>query len=326
MKTEIRTIPALNGIRVLATVGIFLFHAGFVKQGTFPVTLFFMLSGFMMYYTKRDSITPMTGIWKMKQMYPLHFLTFVISIFIWQPLGKYSMDYLVKAGVLQLTLLQSWFPEYTMTFNGLAWYLSISFFLYTISYPLVLLVRNIKKPLYGIITVLVGITAINFYSRISGGGDLYTNPLYRILDYVLGMMVAKQYIQRDGFSEKWSNLAEICILVSFLIQYLLSLRIGAMPGYYSVLFAFSLYIFAVGQGCVSKILSYPVFQKLAANSFAFYMIHELSLRVFRKVFPEPAVFSLKGYLIRCILIAVPALIVSVVFAWCYGKICNRKRK
>lgn len=176
MKTEIRTIPALNGIRVLATASIFLFHAGFVKQGTFPVTLFFMLSGFMMYYTKRVSITPMTGILKMKQMYPLHFLTFVISILVWQPWGKYSMDYLVKAGVLQLTLLQSWFPEYTMTFNGLAWYLSITFFLYAISYPLVLLVRNVKMPIYGIILVLVGITAINLCSRISRGGG---KPIYK---------------------------------------------------------------------------------------------------------------------------------------------------
>lgn len=138
-------------------------------------------------------------------------------------------------------------------------------------------------------------------------------------------MVAKQYIQRDAFSEKWSNFAEIGVIIVFLIQYVLSLRIGAMPGDYSVLFACVLYVFAVGQGCVSKILSYPVFQKLAANSFAFYMIHELSLRVFRKVFPEPAVFSLKGYLIRCILIAGPALIVSAVFASCYGKICKRKK-
>ena len=325
MRTEIKPIPALHGIRVFATAGIFLFHAGFVKQGTFPVTLFFMLSGFIMYYTKRDIITPMTGILKMKQMYPLHLLTFVISIFIWRPWGKYSIDYLAKAGFLQLTLLQSWFPTYTLTFNGLAWYLSITFFLYAISYPLVLLVRNVKKPLCGMILVLAGITAINLYSRIMGEVNLYTNPLYRSLDYLLGMIIAKQYIERDSLPEKQSNKIEIGIVVVFLMQYVTSLWVGETPGYYSVLFTCVLYTFAVGQGCISRVLSHPVFHKLAANSFAFYMIHELALRAFRSVFPEPAVFSMKDYLIRCMLIAVPALIISILFAWCYGQITNRKR-
>lgn len=62
MNARNKILPALDGIQVLATAGIFLFHAGLLWHGTFPVTLFFMLSGFMMYYTKADTITPWTGI------------------------------------------------------------------------------------------------------------------------------------------------------------------------------------------------------------------------------------------------------------------------
>lgn len=170
MHLIVKPIPALDGLRVLATAGIFLFHAGFLLLGTFPVTLFFMLSGFMMYYTKRDTIKPLTGILKIKKMYPLHLLTFLISIVIWNPWPKYSLDYLFKAGILQLSLLQAWFPRYTMTYNGLAWYLSVTLFLFAISYPLVFLTKKIRKPLFATIALLVIILAIN---QISQGGGYY---------------------------------------------------------------------------------------------------------------------------------------------------------
>lgn len=37
---KVKTLPALDGVRVLATVGIFMFYVVFLN-GTFPVTLFY---------------------------------------------------------------------------------------------------------------------------------------------------------------------------------------------------------------------------------------------------------------------------------------------
>lgn len=317
---KVKTLPALDGVRVLATMGIFLFHSGFLLNGTFPVTLFFMLSGFMMYYTKRDDIHPMTGIMKMRKMYPLHLLTFLISIIVWQPWRKYTLSFLLKAGILHLTLLQAWFPKYTFTYNGLAWYLSITLFLYVISYPLILLTRRIKKPLPAILLLLVIITAINWYG---GGVDsgLYTNPIYRILDFLLGMVIAKYYLDNDNLTEKSASFLELALIPWFLVQYGVSFVLGYTPGYYSALFTVLLYVFAVGKGCISKILSLPLFHRLAKYSFEFYMIHELALRVFRKVFSDETIF----YPIRCTLIAVPALICSIVFVFIYRNIITLKK-
>lgn len=313
MKTK--TLPALDGLRVLATVGIFLFHAGFLLNGTFPVTLFFMLSGFMMYYTKRDDIHPVTGIMKMRKMYPLHLLTFLISIIVWEPWGKYTLEFLLKAGILHLTLLQAWFPKYTFTYNGLAWYLSITLFLYIISYPLVLLTRKITKPLPVILLLLLLIMAINCAFHREAHLNLYTNPVYRVLDFLLGMVIAKYYLDNSNLTEKTANIIELMLIPWLLVQYGLSFVVGYTPGYYSVLFTASLYIFAVGKGCISKILSLPLFHRLAAYSFEFYMVHELVLRVFRKVYSDETIF----YPIRCVMIAVPALVVSVIFTWTYKK-------
>lgn len=85
-----KLLPALQGLRVLATLGIFLFHSGFLINRTFPVTLFFMLSGFMVYYTKSSLDGYETygkwikGYWfkKIKQFYPLHLFMFAFSVMI----------------------------------------------------------------------------------------------------------------------------------------------------------------------------------------------------------------------------------------------------
>lgn len=321
-----KRLSALDGLRVLATAGIFLFHSGFLPHGTFPVTLFFMLSGFMMYYTKYDKITMMTGVRKMGKMYPLHLITFIISIFVWHPWmnSKYTMAYLIKAGVMHLTLTQAWFPEYTYTYNGLAWYLSVTLFLYAISFPLVFLTKKVKKPILWMILLLFIIISLDMYSKIYGGGYLYSNPFYRMLDYVLGMMIAKQFQQHEFTDSKKADKIEMGLVIIFIIQYIMSFLVDDTPGYYSVLFSIALYIFAIGRGRVSRILSYPVFHTLACYSFEFYMIHELVLRVFRRVFPEPEVFSKVGYIMREIKISIPSLIISMLYAWVY-KNCLESR-
>ena len=43
-------IESLQGLRAIAMLSIFLFHAGIIPNGIFPVTLLFILSGFFMYY------------------------------------------------------------------------------------------------------------------------------------------------------------------------------------------------------------------------------------------------------------------------------------
>ena len=113
-----RKLKSLQGLRALATVGIFLFHSGFLLQGTFPVTFFFMLSGFMMYYTKHElnSFKDFASwnkiyVWKkIKQFYPLHFITFIMACFIGRVWLKPLKDTIIS-GVLNLLLINAFVPE-----------------------------------------------------------------------------------------------------------------------------------------------------------------------------------------------------------------------
>ena len=134
-----RKLKSLQGLRALATIGIFLFHSGLLLEGTFPVTFFFMLSGFMMYYTKhelngfKDFASWNKGyVWKkIKQFYPLHFITFVMACFIGRVWLRPLKDTIIS-GVLNLLLINSFVPEYALVFNGVSWYLGITLFLYEI--------------------------------------------------------------------------------------------------------------------------------------------------------------------------------------------------
>ena len=102
----------------------------------------------------------------------------------------------------------------------------------------------------------------------------------------------------------------------FVIQYVLSLLVGEAPGYYSVIFSVALVVFAYGQGVVSKLLCGEGLNKIAENSFEFYMFHELMLRVFRKVFGNIEL----SYLLKCTVIAIPALVCTVGLVIAYKRI------
>lgn len=225
-------------------------------------------------------------------MYPLHIITFIIAFFVGNVVKNYSLDFLIKSSILQVLLLQAWVPKYTLTYNGLSWYLSITFFLYMISYPLVRMVRKMSKAkiVLGVIFAIVLVS--NCIDTLFEDSILYLNPLYRILDFLTGMLIAKIFMEEKNANKFSANATEVMLLVWFVIQYLMSLIIKGTiePGYYSLLFAIALYIFAKGKGIISKVLSKPIFDKAAAYTFDFYMIHELALRVFRKVFADFEVF------------------------------------
>lgn len=317
-------LPGLEGLRALATIGIFLFHSGFLLQGTFPVTLFFMLSGFLMCYTKSEQVERVSFAgWvngyvrrKLRQFYPLHFITFLIACIVGNVIHNINANTLICAG-LNLILIQPFFSKYALSFNALSWFLAITIFLYIIAYPLQRTLNRMKNTAVPALLTILAIILINLLNRFGFALYLYSNPIYRILDFWLGMLVARMYVDKK-YTIRKSNCLELFLVAVFVIQYIASLFISGDPGYYSILFAVSLYVFAVGNGCVSTFLESKFLSIIASYSFEFYMIHELALRVFRKVFSE-SIF----YPIRSILIALPALAVSIVFAVCYKSVCKR---
>lgn len=311
-----RSLAPLNGLRVLASLAIFLYHSRILVQGTFPVTFFFMLTGFLLYYTKSEQIAHMTfRDWllyvfkKLKTFYPVHLITFVYCFIVFY--DSYSID-TMKSAFLNVFLVQSFFEERLYDFNGLAWYLSATMFLYLIGLFLVKVIRKWQKYWRWMLAVTaLGIAVCNGLLWLEIPVYIYGNPFYRVLECFLGMLIAHIFLNEDRVSKDGINASriEFGIFAVFCVMYIMSLWIKPKCGYYSPLFAVALYVFAQGKGCLSKLLSSKIFVKASKYCFEFYMLHELVLRTLRMWLPTTA---LRHVLLNCVLAFAIAAVLSVV--------------
>jgi peptidoglycan/LPS O-acetylase OafA/YrhL len=329
MKTiQKRDLGALDGLRVLATLAIFLYHAGILRQGSFPVTFFFMLSGFLLYYTKHTLMGyPSFRAWlgyvgkKLREFYPLHLLTFLYACILIRPEWNGER---ISSAAHSLLLLHAFREPFLFDFNGLAWYLSALIFLYLIGYFLIRLLNRYGKYrncLIGMTLAMIGVCNGLLWMEIPV--YLYGNPVYRILDFFLGMLMAHLFLekQQETTGQSTANRRELVICAAFAVAYLLSLWLKPKCGYYSILFAAALTIFAKGQGCVSKVLRGRLFGAAAKCSFAFYMLHELVLRTLRQIIPPETM----GHYPRIFLLTAIAFPITAVLAWAYNWATQKKR-
>lgn len=199
---------SLQALRGLAFAGIFLGHFYYFGWTPVSVSVFFVLSGFLLTLRTGGASTH-TGLkenissaWnRIRKLYPLHLVLMVICI----PLTIYRagyfdpMDILIKV-VCNVFLIQSLVPnaDIAASLNGVSWYLSTILILYII-FPY--LYRAFKKigsnAVYACLLVLWVVlqTAVLFvtyrYCRIDSMIVYLTHccPLYRIFDLLSGMML-----------------------------------------------------------------------------------------------------------------------------------------
>lgn len=330
-------IKSLQGLRALAMIAIFLFHSGFIPNGIFPVTFFFILSGFVVYYnysTKIDNATIIEGIkWgmvKIKKLYPIHILTFIMSIFIrWAWVVKNTIGELILMGIVNVTLMQSIVQKYSLTFNSASWYLSTTLICYLVA---LFLISKLKKINYNIsflililfielILALVVPNIIQDYNYV-----LYISPYVRVLDFFIGMIIAKLYIEGDCEKKRNYNAWEFITIILFGVSYISSFILPSQFTrglIYLPVFSLGIYYMAFEKGIISKFLCNDIFQKIARISFEFYMVHELILILFRNIFK-----SLEAHwILKNIIIATPAFVITYIIAMILNTyVTNRKRK
>lgn len=126
------------------------------------------------------------------------------------------------------------------------------------------------------------------------------------------MLVAQVFILKK-LEIKYSTALEVSIGVIFIVKYILSYNGLNFIGlsYYNILFIIAIYIFALGKGFISKLLENKILQYLAKISFEFYMVHELILDIFRKVFENSSLHWILNRLVISMFSFGIAIIVSI---------------
>lgn len=293
-------LESLTSLRFVAAFWVVLYHTmpqegrtGFAidltKLGYSAVTLFFMLSGFILMFVygrfeDRAAITRFL-VARIARIYPM----FAISLLIDLPrlalfrIAKYGLVVgLSYSGVTlaaQLSLLQSWYPPIG-ALNYPSWSVSTEFFFY-FSFPLLLPLVARMRSIGAIAAAMVALwamlmaTAILLDDQISHGvGDLWRNPVLRLPEFMLGMFLTS-LIVRDRrviatpttlMLPALASIGGVALFIDDLDGRILEVLL--LPG-----FALLITVLASASGVLARVTQHRAAIVLGDASYALYLLH-----------------------------------------------------
>ncbi|MBQ8541984.1 MAG: acyltransferase [Bacteroidaceae bacterium] len=288
-------IDTLTSLRLIFALMVFASHLCMINEGAFSghilkegyvgVSFFFILSGFIIAhnYTERllNSNCSKKDFWvaRFARIYPLHLLTLVVAIFIGgtfiatQPL---SWAHLFTSA----TLTNAYIPrsDFFFALNSPAWSLCCEQLFY-ILFPMALpLARSPKKlAIIAATAVIAVVIGGQFTPEQYIKGIWYTNPITRLPDFVVGVLLWHAYkkIKDIDISYRTANIAEFSAILLFAIFYLYA---GDIPKIYRYSFYYWLPItaiiitFSLQKGALSHLLKAKIFIKGGEISYGIYLI------------------------------------------------------
>lgn len=323
MQADISTrrpnIPALTGLRAVAALLVVVFHykyivpglgqspapgARVIQAGFVGVSLFFVLSGFILAYTYIDDDGSLRGSRKdfffarFARVYPVYLFALVIALPIFidislvHPVGVMKLKDTVRTAILTPMLLQGWTPKRAWMWNGPGWSLSAEAFFYLL-FPafgawlakqsqrrlqliaLIACIAIITPPLVFEMSRPAGIGAVTPSSYGPWVAFLKFSPLIHLPQFVIGVITAVTFIGRRN-QVKTGNWQTLAVIASIVLVLIWSDRIPYLllqGGVLAPLFALVIYALAGGGGIAGTLLSHPIAVRLGEASYALYLIH-----------------------------------------------------
>ena len=335
---------SLQALRGLAFAGIFLGHFYYFGWTPISVSVFFILSGFLL-TTRKNSSYEKCGladsfreaVRRISKLYPLHIIMMLASIpfVIYREGGLHLSDLLLKMGC-NVLLVQSLVPSADMnaSLNGVSWFLSTIFVLYIVFPFLYRIFKKCRDRLSLIFVLIVLIALQTLYVYIAGcfvhTADLLTylihsSPLYRVFDMsygiILGFMTLKERKTEEG-SKLLSTIAELAVLIvtGFLVyvwskdNMIVYLSYAPVCPLMSVIW---MQLFYKKGGLVTKLLTNKITVFLGDRSGSAFLIH-FPIVVYINTFIFPHLTVLKRTIIHGILFP-GSVILTLVLSYLYDK-------
>ncbi|MFD9686231.1 acyltransferase family protein [Kitasatospora sp. NPDC059088] len=307
-------LPSLTGMRFFAAFMVFLFHStlppytpftggtavsvthAVSKAGWLGVGFFFVLSGFVLTWSARPGDRP-RQFWRRRFMkiYPNHVVTFFIALALFA-----YMKATWTAGISNLFLLHTWIPDAKVfqSINPPAWSLSVEAVFY-LCFPL--LHRAIQRIRPERLWLWVGILAaavvavpavayavlpdspampLKFEASVWQYWFVWQLPPFRILEFAVGILMA-----RIVMTGRWIKFPVLPALALVAVAYVVELK--WVPWLYAMsavtLIPVALLIAAMASTDIAgrpSFLRKRVFVWLGEVSFAFYLVHDITVHVF----------------------------------------------
>lgn len=303
LKTKTPRINSLQALRAIAFIAVFTYHCGVTPMGPWAVSVFFVLSGFCMYYAYSERTLP-AGIGekilfaksKIKKIYPLHIFIVILLILI-ECLEQRHFNLNWLRILLDAFLLTSWLPPYLnlAPYNGVVWFLSTLTFLYLIFPDLVKIIKKFKNIYSIVISILViyglqilAIACVNSFDCISKDSAkwfAYIFPPVRVADFSIGCLVADLYMNvhdqvKSKFRYSIYELGTAIILLVILLVYSLKRGFWGSPAIrctalFTLISAYIVFLFALNKGVFTMLLTNKFFLYIASISMYGFLIHQI---------------------------------------------------
>ena len=294
-------LPRLTSLRAFAALGVFAFHLGrshlwgggrFGAGGYVAVSFFFVLSGFILVWSNPAPVAR-SRFYRRRfaRIYPAHLVTLIITLLV--PVVASGRGAL--AVLLGVVLLQGWSTSSGVVFgcNDVSWSLSCEAFFYAL-FPIVLpaMLRASRRKLLRWVTalyagaailVIAGVVVSQVSGQASWNNLVYTDPLIRLPEFLLGMAAG------IAFADGWRPQIKLASAVATFLVFYVVLCLVQAPG--PMLDAFSPLVFvaivvAAASADVAGVkswLSHPWLVYAGEVSFCFYLVHEIVIVNVRQI-------------------------------------------
>ncbi len=143
--TKQSQLRSITGLKVLATLAIFVWHCGFLKApdlGARCVEIFLVVSGFLTAYNHHGEYAGMLDECvvivrkKLCSIYPVYLAGILLAaayMLISKDAQGLTCFGLAATALVDLTLMQAWIPSVAFKYDGAAWFLSTVLVCYALS-------------------------------------------------------------------------------------------------------------------------------------------------------------------------------------------------
>lgn len=326
-------INSLQSLRGIFAIVIFLHHfAEFHAGGDCGVSFFIILSGFVLcggYQDKFDrhqvSVHEFTNK-RLSKIYPLHVLCLATAVILQLRTASLSV---IGIWIGNLFLLQSWIPVSEVYFSGnaVSWYLSTLMLSYAVFPFIVRRISKLKESnrlLYFILGALcLYFIVIQFIPENYKAGLIYVNPVFRLYDFCLGVLLWQLYDSLRKYSVIYGRILRmpkaaktlveviaVALMVVYVIWYPFVPLEYSLASYWWLPAACLIVTFALfdrSMGLVSRVLNWSLLVKFGNVSFSFYMIHVLVYQYLEIILNKLSIVPSHGLMLAYAFILTTAL-------------------
>lgn len=308
-------IDQLSFTRFIGAIFLLAFHYGnnvfpfngyifsiIVKQAPSVVGYFFVLSGFVMiiaYNKKKDVLFSDFIKKRIARIYPIYMIALCLSVSLYF-LFKMPLNYTEL--IMNIFMIQSWFPGSALSLNSPGWSLAVEFFFY-LSFPI--LFAFYRKANYKIISITIitywVLSQVLIYYLMSSGFDkgfpshshdfVYYFPIIHLNEFLVGNLAGLFYFRRIeshiNRNYDWWILGVIFLL--FLV-FKHPLELNYFDGLLAVLFVPFILLISLNSGAITNIMQRKIFVFLGDISYGMYIlqmpIHTFSIGLFSHIYIE----------------------------------------